>query len=117
MQRVAETLHERLSDPSKVTSYERQMPRLIDNEGINVTEYWERFLQHTLSYWDTRRATLVLDCTPYNKKFTIVFLGILYQKRLLPLAWEIMPQTEKWEQGQWQIVDRLFGEAREVPAF
>jgi hypothetical protein len=110
MQRVAETLHERLSNPSKVTSYERQLQRLIDNENINVTAYWERFLQHTLPYWDTRRATLVLDCTPYNKKFTVVFLGILYQKRLLPLAWEIMPQTEKWEEGQWQIVDRLFGQ-------
>jgi hypothetical protein len=109
MQRVAETLHERLSNPSKVSSYERQLQRLIDNENINVTSYWERFLQHTLPYWDKRGARLVLDCTPYNESFTIVFVGILVQKRLLPLAWEIMPQTEKWEEGQWQIVDRLFG--------
>ena len=52
---------------------------------------------------------MVLDCTPYNQSFTIVFVGILVQKRLLPLAWEIMPQTEKWQEGQWHIVDRLFG--------
>jgi hypothetical protein len=76
------------------------MQRLIDNEDINITDWWERFLQHTLPYWDTRRATLVLDCTPYNQSFTIVFVGILVQKRLLPLAWEIMPQTEKWEEGE-----------------
>jgi len=37
IQRVAETLHERLSNPSKMSSYERQMQRLIDNENINVT--------------------------------------------------------------------------------
>jgi hypothetical protein len=110
MQRVAETLHERLSNPSKVSSYERQMQRLIDNEKINVTTYWQRFLQHALPYWDKRGATLVLDCTPYNENFTIVFVGILVQKRLLPLAWEIMPQAEKWEEGQWEIVDRLFGQ-------
>ena len=108
MQRVAEILHERLSNPCKVASYERQMQRLIDNEDINVTEWWNQFLQHTLPYWDTRNATLVLDCTPYNDAFTIVFVGILVQKRLLPLAWEIMPQSEKWEEGQWSIVDRLF---------
>jgi hypothetical protein len=113
MQRVAEILHERMSNPAKVASYDRRFQRLIDNEGINVTDWWERFLQHTLPYWDTRRATLVLDCTPYNKSFTIVFIGILVQKRLLPLAWEIMPQSEKWEEGQWSIVDRLFRQVSE----
>lgn len=110
MQRVSEILHERLSNPSKMSSYERRLQRLIDNEDIHVTDWWERFLQHALPYWDTRRATLVLDCTPYNKSFTIVFVGILVQKRLLPLAWEIMPQAKKWEEGQWPIVDRLFGQ-------
>jgi hypothetical protein len=110
MQRVAEILHERLSNPYKTSSYERRMQRLIANEDINVRDWWERFLQHALPYWDTRRATLALDCTPYNQSFTIVFVGILVQKRLLPLAWEIMPQTDKWEEGQWSIVDRLFGQ-------
>ncbi len=107
IQRVAEILHERLSSPCKVTSYERRLQRLIDNEKLAVTATWERFLQHTLSYWDKRRALLVLDCTPYNETFTIVFVGILVQKRLLPLAWEIMPQSQKWEQSQWQIVDQI----------
>jgi hypothetical protein len=86
MQRVAEILYERLSDPCKMTSYERRLQRLIDNEKFPVTPTWERFLQHTLPYWDKRHALLVLDCTPYNETFTIVFVGILVQKRLLPRA-------------------------------
>jgi hypothetical protein len=48
--------------------------------------------------------------------FTIVFVGILVQKWLLPLAWEIMPQSQKWEQGQWQIIDRLFAKACQLSA-
>lgn len=64
MQRVAEVLHERLSNPSKVSSYERRLQRLIDNEELDVSECWERFLQHTLPFWQKRRAILVLDCTP-----------------------------------------------------
>ena len=95
MQRVAEVLHERLSKPCKVTSYERQLQRLIDNEKLAVIPTWERFLQHALPYWDKRRALLVLDCTPYNETFTIVFVGILVQKRLLPLAWEIMLAAQR----------------------
>jgi hypothetical protein len=110
MQRVAEILHERLSEPCKVSSYERRLQRLIANEDLPVTDCWERFLQHTLPFWEKRRALLVLDCTPYNQTFTIVFVGILVQKRLLPLAWEIMPQSEKWDEGQWLIVERLFAQ-------
>jgi len=116
MQRVAEILYERLSNPCKATSYERRLQRLIDNEKLAVTPIWERFLQHTLPYWNKRRALLVLDCTPYNDTFTIVFVGILVQKRLFPLAWEMMPQSQKWEQGQWQIVDRLFAKACQLSA-
>src|SRR5215472_5996288 len=59
MQRVAEILHERLSTPPQVSSYERRLQRFIDNEDINVTDWWERFLEHVLPCWDTRRATLV----------------------------------------------------------
>ena len=81
MQRVAEVLHERLSKPCKVTSYERQLQRLIDNEKLAVIPTWERFLQHALPYWDKRRALLVLDCTPYNETFTIIFVEILVQKK------------------------------------
>ena len=110
IQRVAEVLHERLSNPSKVSSYERRLQRLIDNEELGVSECWQQFLPHPLPFWQKRRAILVLDCTPYNDRFTIVFVGSLGQKRLLPLAWEIRPQSEKWEEGQWQIVERLFAQ-------
>src|SRR5947209_4460262 len=117
IQRVAEILHERLSDPCKVSSYERRLQRLIANEELPVTDCWERFLQHTLPFWQKRRAMLVLDCTPYTDRFTIVFVGILVQKRLLPLAWEIMPQSEEWDEGQWSIVERLFAQAAQfLPA-
>lgn len=90
------------------------MQRLIANEQLDVTQCWERFLQHTLPFWQGRRAILVLDCTPYNDRFTIVFVGILVHKRLLPVAWEIMPQNQEWDQGQWQIVERLFAQLAQV---
>ena len=108
LQRVAEVLQERLSRACKTTSYERRLQRLIANENIVVKPSWERFLAHSLPAWKSRSATLVLDCTPYNTTFTIVFVGILVQKRLLPVAWELMPQSETWQESQWDIVRRLF---------
>ena len=110
MQRVAEVLQERLSSPCQVSSYDRRLQRLIANEDLDVPECWERFLQHSFPFWDKRRATLVLDCTPYTARFTIVLVGLLVPNRLLPLAWELMPQTEEGDESQGQIVERLFAQ-------
>jgi hypothetical protein len=109
-QRVAEILQERLSNPCQVSSYERRLQRLIANEQLALGPCWEQFLPHTLPFWQGRRASLVLDWTPYNDHFTIVCVGILVQTRLLPLAWEVMPQNEEWDEGQWQLVARLFAQ-------
>ncbi len=108
IQRVAEILQERLSRSCKMTSYERRLQRLIDNDKLVVKPNWEEFLAHSLPLWEKHGATLVLDCTAYNTTFTSVFVGILVQKRLLPVAWEIMPQSETWQESQWEVVQRLF---------
>ena len=110
LQRVAESLQERLSDSCQTSSYERRLQRLIANENIAVQASWQQFLAHSLPMWKHHEVILVLDCTPYQETFTIVFVGLLVQKRLLPLAWEVMPQKQTWEQGQWAIVARLFRE-------
>jgi hypothetical protein len=48
--------------------------------------------------------------TPYNAEATIVYVGILVQSRVLPIAWRVMPQQETWDQGQWEILAHLFGQ-------
>ena len=110
MQRVADSLQEQLSGSCQTTSYERRLQRLIANERLVVPDIWQSFLDHALSSWQQQEVILVLDCTPSHETFTLVYVGLLVQKRLFPLAWELMPQQETWEQGQWDIVARLFGE-------
>jgi hypothetical protein len=73
-----------------------------------VEACWKEFLQNTLPFWENKRATLILDMTPYTQEATIVYLGILVQSRVLPIAWQIMPQQESWDERQWEIVQRLF---------
>ena len=33
---------------------------------------------------------------------------MVMQSRVLPLAWRVMPQQEKWDQGQWELLGELF---------
>ena len=108
MQRVAETLWEQLSSETKLVSYERRLQRFVANERIEVETCWNDFLQQVLPFWENKPVKLILDMTPYTQEATIVYVGLLVQSRVLPVAWCVMPQQEKWEQGQWEIVGHLF---------
>jgi Transposase DDE domain len=108
MQRVAETLHHQLESDTKAVSYERRLQRFVVNERIEVKTCWEKFLSFVLPFWRNKPVTLIVDLTPYTQEATIVYLGIVVQSRVLPLAWCVMPQQETWDRGQWEIVGELF---------
>lgn len=108
MQRVAEAVWESSNSETKMVSHERRFQRFVANERIEVESCWNSFLQQVLPFWHNKPVTLVLDLTPYTDEATIVYVGLLVHSRLLPLAWCVMPQQEKWDQGQWQILAHLF---------
>jgi hypothetical protein len=108
MQKVSEAVWEYSESESKMTSHERRLQRFVANDRIHVNESWKALMGQVLPYWRGKVVTLVLDMTPYNETATIVYLGILVQSRVLPIAWCIMPQQEQWDQGQWEIVGKLF---------
>lgn len=106
VQRVAEELLE--ESDAKVPSIERRLQRFVSNEHIEVEDIWEQFLAQVLPYWQHHPITLILDITPCEEHAQVVYVGLLQQSRVLPLAWKVMPGQEEWEQGQWEIVATLF---------
>ena len=108
MQRVAETVWDASSSQTKMVSHERRFQRFAANDRIEVQACWNAFLQHVLPFWKHKPVTLALDLTPYTQEATIISLGIMVQRRILPIAWVVMPQHETWDQGQWEIVEQLF---------
>lgn len=110
LQRLAEEMSLLELSEATMPSIERRLQRLIENERIDPMECWQAFLTQILPYWQNKEVILVLDCTPYGDDFTIVYLGLMVHRRVLPLAWKIMPQQTEWEQGQWEIVQDLFAQ-------
>ncbi len=105
LQRMAESLY-RIS-AAKMPSIERRLARFVANDRVNVSLVWKRFLAYLLPFWRERRVFLVLDCTPFDDRATIVYVGLLVHSRILPLAWQSMPAQEHWPEGQWVVVKRL----------
>lgn len=103
--RIAEEL--RLISPAKTPSIERRLERFLANEQVVVVPIWTTLLNTLLPFFRDRRLLLVLDATPLADRACVVYLGLLAHSRLLPVAWQVMPLHETWEQGQWAIVGTL----------
>ncbi len=106
VQRVAEELLTECE--AKVPSIERRLQRFVSNERVEVEPVWEQFLSQVLAAWRGKEVTLVLDITPFEEYAQVVYVGLLQQSRVLPLAWKVMPGQQEWEHGQWEIVAHLF---------
>jgi hypothetical protein len=106
VQRVAEELL--AESDAKVPSIERRLQRFLSNEHIEVEDIWEQFLAQVMPYWQNQPITLILDITPFEEHAQVVYVGLLQQSRVLPLAWKVMPGQQEWERGQWEIVAALF---------
>jgi hypothetical protein len=78
------------------------------NERIQVEAVWEDFLKESEADWSQQKVVLVLDLTPFEEHAQVVYVGLLEQTRVLPLAWKVMPGQEKWDEGRWEIVGGLF---------
>jgi hypothetical protein len=110
LQRIAENLGS--VSAAKMPSIERRLARFLANDRIVVTTIWKSFLGEVLCYWRDQRVLFVLDCTPIDDRACVVYLGLLVHSRLLPVAWCVMPNQEKWDQGQWEIVAALLDQVR-----
>src|SRR5260370_10120600 len=93
-------------------SIERGFARFVANERLDVSSIWTEVLKQLLPSWKGKAVQLVLDCTPFDDRATIVYLGLLVHSRVLPVAWRVMPNQEKWDQGQWALVGDLLDEVK-----
>lgn len=109
--RVAEELFTERASPARTASIERRLRRFLRNPRVPTGAVWDALLPTLLGGWrDGARGPvrLVLDATPLDDWGCVMYLGILAQSRLLPVAWEVLPAQTSWEEAQWTIVERLF---------
>ena len=111
-QRMAESVYLQGISQAKMTSIERRFARFGASERIHVKTIWSELLKQLLPFWKGKAVQLVLDCTPFDDRATMVYLGRLLHSRVLPVAWRVMPSQEKWDQGQWELVGELLDEVK-----
>jgi len=89
---VAAALPLAATDPST----ERRLRRWLANPGVVVAELWRPLLPSLLAAKAGQELLLVFDPTPHRDWATILCLGLVDHRRILPLAWRVVPQQAPW---------------------
>lgn len=82
--------------PVRVPSTERRLRRFLANPAVSGETLWQPLLPILLAPWAGQEVTLVVDPTPIGKQWTVVWAGIACHRRVLPLAWRLVPQQTDW---------------------
>jgi hypothetical protein len=106
LQRVAEALL--VESDAKASSIERRLERFLSNDRIKTEETWNDLLEGIMPFFQGKPLRLVIDLTSYEEHAQVIYIGLLQQSRVLPLAWKVMPGQTKWDQGLWDCVEELF---------
>lgn len=93
-------------------SHQRRFRRWLSNRRIDVASAHHLLIQQALSGWQHERLYLSLDTTVVWNCFCIVWVGVVFRGRTIPIAWRIVAQSSSTV-GFWTI-QRLLRQAQRV---
>lgn len=94
----------------RVPSIERRLRRFLANPQVTVATLWQPLLPALLAPWAGREVRLVLDPTPYQTRWTVVWLGVVVHRRVLPLSWRVLPQHDPWPEPLAALLAAMLAE-------
>ncbi len=95
-------------------SHQRRFRRWLSNRRIDVAAVHQTLIAQSLSQWGNDRIYLSLDTTMVWNCFCIVWVGVVYRGRTVPIAWRIVAQSSSTVR-LWTIQRVLRQAARVMP--
>jgi hypothetical protein len=74
-------------------SHQRRFRRWLSNRRIDVASAHHALLRQALAEWCSERLYLSLDTTVVWNCFCIVWVGVVYRGRTVPIAWRVVAQS------------------------
>lgn len=93
--------------PVQQLSTERRLRRWLANRHMPVVSTWQPLVAALLARHGQRELLLVFDPTPYRDQATVLMLGLVVHKRVLPVAWHVVPGQSAWSHSTWSYLSRL----------
>jgi hypothetical protein len=74
-------------------SHQRRFRRWLSNRRIDVVAAHHALIRQALSEWSAERLDLSLDTTVVWNCFCIVWVGVVYRGRTVPVAWRVVAHS------------------------
>jgi len=103
--KVAAALPLGVCDPST----ERRLRRFVANPGVVVQEIWPALLPALLAGRRGDRR-FVFDPTPYRDRATVLVVGLVQRRRVLPVAWRVTAQQITWDETMPDLLGAMLAE-------
>ena len=96
-------------------SHQRRFRRWLSNRRIDVVAAHHVLIRQALSQWSRERLYLSLDTTVVWNCFCIVWVGVVYRGRTVPVAWQVVAHSSSTVR-LWTIQSVLRQAQRILPA-
>jgi hypothetical protein len=98
LDRKANTVRQQLRE----FCYEAKAKRGGPRQEVAVESCFAPFLAWVLNWWDGQQLALAVDATTLGQGFVVLVVSVLYRGCAIPVAWTVLPATEKhaWR-GEW----------------
>jgi hypothetical protein len=82
--------------------YEARAKRGKPRQELAVESCFAPLLAWVLSWWEGQQLALAVDATTLGQRFVVLVVSVLYRGCAIPVAWTVVPATEKhaWR-GEW----------------
>jgi hypothetical protein len=98
-------------------STERRLQRWLANPAVEVAALWSPVRRALLAGYRDQELTLVLDPTPLRGWGSLLCLGVVQHRRVLPLAWQLLPLRAPWPASLPTVLaPMLAGIAADLPS-
>lgn len=99
------TVRERLRD----TYREADAKAGARRAQLELSDCWAPWLAWVLEDWSGRQLAIALDASTLGQRFVVLALSVVYRGCAVPVAWKILPATEKhpWQPEWLALLERL----------
>jgi hypothetical protein len=73
----------------QVESAARRFRRWLDNDAVDLSEFFEAWSGWIVSQLGSEQVTLLVDETKLGNRIGVMMVGVAWQGRCLPLAWQV----------------------------
>ncbi len=85
----------------------QRLRRFLKNDSLRVSDCYGPVVRHLFTHWKGDEVSLVMDRTDLQNRWSVLSLGVAYRKRVLPLAWEVLPFGSTNAEEQIALLERV----------